>query len=75
MTRPALVAAALIVAFGVIGAVAAVESDPLGGIAAALIIAAALVVLIAVWIVDSVPRSFRKVREAERFANRNAKPS
>lgn len=68
MSRPALLISALIVLLTVSLAVAALESDALGALAAVIYVAAAVVLLFAVWLADALVRSSRKARAAERFA-------
>jgi hypothetical protein len=47
----------------VVASVVAIESDPLGGIAAALIMFAALALIIAVYLGDALIQSFRRARK------------
>ena len=70
MSHPALVAAALIVILTAIGAGVLIESDPLGVIAAGVLVAVGALLVIGVFVGDALVRSFRKARATDHFAEK-----
>jgi len=69
VSHPALVAAALIVILTAIGAGVLIESDPLGVIAAGVLVAVGALLAIGVFVGDALVRSLRKARATDHFAN------